>query len=806
MTKKLVCLAVILFLTQCSYAQALFDNFDSYPLVDIFGDPVPNRSAKEATGGLWDGNSWSGMVWNDSLTGALADLTYVQISVDPCVSSKNQTLRVCTYKDDHKDPCDWRPKCAVATLPTALQIGPTDKKTVFFRVYRETNRMGLGYVGLAEDSYQPHGNNANQYFPWADGDPNYCANFCVPLRVWSHTSSYPEITVSYGSDSKNWVVTSPDRPADPCVRLPQNTWFNVWMVIDNAAAKVDIYVKIASGSADVNDLLVANADFLNPVTEANGLTKFALAVPFSSTSGELKPWIYVDDIYVFDGNMFANPKEAIAPHNPTPANGATNQPLSVTFKWNTALEIDPDGATRTEPNVTGHFIYYTVNSTNYGPFFVDEVNGSPEPNATYGPVSFAYDDVVNWHIEEQIDGDSNGSPKNIVGPVWSFAVFRNVPTIVGGPWDIAANVGDSVVFTIDACDPAGANTVQYRWYKGNSGDTGNPVTVQSNEPNCPIGPIADSNFGSYWCRVTSRAALDSSAAKLIKKALLAKWPLDAIAAPNDVNDVTGNGYNGTILGTGNDITVVSGKVGNAFDFNEPAKYVVIGKTMARPNLFTVTAWIKNRDVNTGDSTIFAWREPSGSSSNRAYLYVESTAGGTITPYPKGVVRFGQYIPTAADTSQGPNGSIPVDDNEWHFVAVTFDNGLATLYVDGVSDTNSSIVNYNNWTPDANMCIGTNLIAEANNRFDGAIDDVRLYNYPLSKVEMANIYLETEPYVCTASKAADLNGDCKVNFSDFAIFAENWLITVDYPDLAVLSQEWLACMRYGDGSCPGLVLP
>jgi hypothetical protein len=348
--------------------------------------------------------------------------------------------------------------------------------------------------------------------------------------------------------------------------------------------------------------------------------------------------------------------------------------------------------------------------------------------------------------------------------------------------------------------------VQYRWYKGNSGDTSTPVTVQSNEPNCPIGPIVDSNFGSYWCRVTSRAALDSSAAKLIKKALLAKWPLDAIAAPNDVNDVTGNGYNGTILGTENDITVVSGKVGNAFDFNEPAKYVVIGKTMARPNLFTVTAWIKNRDVNTGDSTIFAWREPSGSSSNRAYLYVESTAGGTITPYPKGVVRFGQYIPTAADISQGPNGSIPVDDNEWHFVAATFDNGGTSIYVDGVIDACSSIVNYNNWTPDANMCIGTNLIADANTRFDGAIDDVRLYNYPLSKVEMANIYLETEPYVCTASKAADLNGDCKVNFSDFVIFAQDWLITVDYPDLAVLAQEWLACMRYGDGSCPGLVLP
>lgn len=802
--KKLIYSVIVLLLAQCGYGAALFDNFESYLLEDIFGNPVSIRPAEEATG----------MIWNDSLSGV--DITYVQISVDP-FSSSNQTIRGCTYRDDHKffsltDPgAGPRPKAAHAVLPTDLQIGPSDKKTVFFRVYRQTNRMGLGYVGLAEDSYQPSGNDVNMYAPFWPAEPNYCANFCVPLRIWSHTSSYPEITVSYGEDSKAWIKDhrlTDVRPADPNIRLPKDTWFNVWMIIDNATEKVDIYIKSASGPADNSNLLVAGADFLNPVTEANGLTKFVVASPFGSTSGEIKPWIYVDDIYVFDGNMLVNPKEAIAPYNPTPAYGAKDQPLSITFKWDTAIEIEPNGTSRTEPNVTGHYIYYAANSTNYGPYFVDATDGNPEPNASYGPVSFNYDDVVTWHVEEQIDGSSAGAGKNIVGPIWSFDVFKNIPTIVRGPWDKAANVGDSVVFTVDACDPAGATTLQYQWFQGISGDTSNPVTSQATSPDYTTDPIIVSDFNSYyWCQVTSRAALNSSAAQLVEKKILAKWTLDAIGTPINAIDVTGNGYGGTITaGTGNiaDVTVVPGKIINAYDFNE-GKYVVIDKKMARPNLFTVTAWIKIRNLNYGDSTVFGWNIPSGSSSNRASLYVESAAGAT---YPIGVVRFSQYIPTAIDVSQGPNGNVRVDDGNWHFVAATFDNGWTSIYVDGVIDVNSSITNYNDWPADTNMCIGTSLIKDANSRFDGAIDDVRLYSYPLDKSEIAAIYLETEPFVCTASKAADLNGDCDINFKDFAIFAQNWLVTVDYLDLSVLTQEWLDCKRYAttDPPCPGLVLP
>jgi hypothetical protein len=41
-------------------------------------------------------------------------------------------------------------------------------------------------------------------------------------------------------------------------------------------------------------------------------------------------------------------------------------------------------------------------------------------------------------------------------------------------------------------------------------------------------------------------------------------------------------------------------------------------------------------------------------------------------------------------------------------------------------------------------------------------------------------------------AGDLNKDCRVNFFDFAILAQDWLVTSDWNDLAALAGNWLYC--------------
>jgi hypothetical protein len=41
-------------------------------------------------------------------------------------------------------------------------------------------------------------------------------------------------------------------------------------------------------------------------------------------------------------------------------------------------------------------------------------------------------------------------------------------------------------------------------------------------------------------------------------------------------------------------------------------------------------------------------------------------------------------------------------------------------------------------------------------------------------------------------AGDLNEDCRVNFFDFAILAQDWLAESDWDDLATLADNWLVC--------------
>ncbi|MGA2916525.1 MAG: SBBP repeat-containing protein [Sedimentisphaerales bacterium] len=50
---------------------------------------------------------------------------------------------------------------------------------------------------------------------------------------------------------------------------------------------------------------------------------------------------------------------------------------------------------------------------------------------------------------------------------------------------------------------------------------------------------------------------------------------------------------------------------------------------------------------------------------------------------------------------------------------------------------------------------------------------------------------TQHNYCT-STAGDLNGNCKVDFADYAILAQGWLAGNDWEDLAILADNWLEC--------------
>ncbi len=54
--------------------------------------------------------------------------------------------------------------------------------------------------------------------------------------------------------------------------------------------------------------------------------------------------------------------------------------------------------------------------------------------------------------------------------------------------------------------------------------------------------------------------------------------------------------------------------------------------------------------------------------------------------------------------------------------------------------------------------------------------------------------------CTAVLDGDLDGNCKVDFLDYAILAEDWLVGKDWMDLVVIAEDWLECKLAYQGAC------
>ena len=88
---------------------------------------------------------------------------------------------------------------------------------------------------------------------------------------------------------------------------------------------------------------------------------------------------------------------------------------------------------------------------------------------------------------------------------------------------------------------------------------------------------------------------------------------------------------------------------------------------------------------------------------------------------------------------GIDSSIPVDDNQWHHVAVTYENGAANefqLYIDGVPDNKGNIT-----ATTVNTAAGTGLaIGRRNdgvNFFGGLIDEVRVWNTVRTAADIQN---------------------------------------------------------------------
>lgn len=200
----------------------------------------------------------------------------------------------------------------------------------------------------------------------------------------------------------------------------------------------------------------------------------------------------------------------------------------------------------------------------------------------------------------------------------------------------------------------------------------------------------------------------------IQDNLVGWWRMDSndISGTN-LTDNSGNGNTGTLV---NSPTTVAGQIGQGLQFNGSSQNVNIGHpaSLNLTSSFTYGAWFKADTIHTG--YIIAKRSDVGNGYN---VYVENTGGLTI------------------NVSGGVPLGVSYKASKWyHIMLVVQSNGTTiTPYLNGVAYPDVNFVGFQD-VPTQDLRIGSR---NSSVYYDGAIDDVRIYNRALSANEIKQLY-------------------------------------------------------------------
>jgi len=209
---------------------------------------------------------------------------------------------------------------------------------------------------------------------------------------------------------------------------------------------------------------------------------------------------------------------------------------------------------------------------------------------------------------------------------------------------------------------------------------------------------------------------------------------NSVSGANVINQGTGGSYmNGTLTGAGATI-VGGGRYGNALSINGTSAYVLITNKVTSLDCgtgggaWTYALWLKTSTAGAkyGYQGNGGWN---ASAQTTFYLNANSTAAGGTKA---GGVRWGDSWLT---------GSATINDNQWHFIAITVSGGYKKIYVDGNLDSQTGTTG---WTAAGSGTANQFWIGGSPNTGDGTanlsglIDEVYIYSRALSQGEVQSL--------------------------------------------------------------------
>jgi hypothetical protein len=211
---------------------------------------------------------------------------------------------------------------------------------------------------------------------------------------------------------------------------------------------------------------------------------------------------------------------------------------------------------------------------------------------------------------------------------------------------------------------------------------------------------------------------NANAQSFITNGLVAYYPFNGNA-----NDVSGHGNNATTV----QATLCADRFGNlnqAYSFNGTNSYIgFTNLPTTQVDNWSMTAWVKPASLNQlGIAVSLGYNDPYN---GNGYALGISSGIGAAT----GSQLFGVFGSVAWINS----GFSFTDTNQWYQVVMLRSSGVTTFFVNGVPTPNGT--NVSPIVP-TSFTIGSQ---SGIRFFNGAIDDVRIYNRALSTNEVQQLY-------------------------------------------------------------------
>jgi len=474
------------------------------------------------------------------------------------------------------------------------------------------------------------------------------------------------------------------------------------------------------------------------------------SVPIALVQGQviylesiMREWEGSDNLYVgWSGpgialdiipGMYSSTIHRQAASNPAPAHGATLVPITSQLSWDPPLDVN-DVATYkvflgNEPNMLTMPLLADVGAA-----------------TTANPGTLLNNKTYYWRVETT--HSNNGNPFAIRGNFWQFTTIPATPVINPQPQGVFILPGETAVFTTNAQSDT---PLTFKWFKVGTPDvevgTGLSLTI----------PNAQAE-AQYYCNVTnSGGTVKSDTVNLKIKRMIAHYQFEGNA-----NDSSPSNLNGTLFGEPAFVAGVNQNTGQAMVFDGVNDYVDLPDDFSDfSGGITISVWAKPAadtnwsrfvDIGNGPASDNILLARNGTSNNLTFeIYIGGTSAGQITAANALVL------------------------NEWQMFVATVDGaGNVALYKNGQRIQTGSSQLPNIVTRTSNLIGDSNWTAD--DFFNGAMDDIAIYDYALSPYEVAQLYVDVIPgaSVCPEYKAGDINRDCKVDLSDFAELARIWM--------------------------------